>query len=188
MKLPAFVQTVALSRKPVPNHPLWLEQTPAILERLQAENTPPLLDRSAIEHLFDVRRHQAIYLLHRFSGYQVGRTFVVSRDAVIAFLEKLLAGGALPSVQNKKNRVIEFLGEARQSLQGPAIPLPSKKFSDLTLAGLPAGIRLQPDQLTIQFQGATDLLEKLFALSQALANDYEALESALAGGSDGSGS
>ena len=30
---------------------------------------------------FGVRRRQAIYLLGRFGGYQVGRTFVVPREA-----------------------------------------------------------------------------------------------------------
>ena len=170
----------------MPNHPLWLEHVPDILQRLQAEEIPPVLDRQAIEHLFGVRRRQAIHLLHRFSGYQMGRTFVVSRDAVIAFLEDILSGGTLAVVQAQKKHVLEFLGQVRQALQGPVLRVPTKKFSEITFAGLPAGIHLQPDQLTIQFQGATDLLEKLFVLSQALANDFEALESALAGGSDGS--
>ena len=170
----------------MPKHPLWLEHVPDILDRLQAEETPPVLDRQAIEHLFGVRRRQAIHLLHRCSGYQVGRTFVVSRDAVRAFLEEIQAGGALTVIEAKKNHVIEFLGEARQALLGPSIPVPTKRFSEMTLAGLPDGVHLAPDQLTIHFQSATDLLEKLFALSQALANDFEALETALAGGSDGS--
>ena len=169
----------------MPNHPTWLEHVPDILDRLQAEETPPLLDRQAIEHLFGVRRRQAIHLLHRFSGYQVGRTFVVSRDAVRAFLEDRQTNGTWEVVNTKKNHVIAFLGEARQALQAPVLALPTKKFSEITLDGLPAGIHLKPDQLTIQFQGATDLLEKLFALSQALVNDLDRLEAALAGGARG---
>jgi hypothetical protein len=129
-----------------------------------------------------VRRRQAIALLHRFTGYQVGRTFVVSREAVIEFLETIVASGAIAEATAKKRSVLEFLGEARQALQLPSIPLPAAKLSEITFDGLPSGIRLQTDQLTIHFASATDLLEKLFSLSQALANDFETLERTLAAG------
>ena len=44
---------------------------------------------------------------------------------------------------------MEFLGEARQGLQLPSIPLPAAtKLSDITFNGLPPGIRLQPDRLS----------------------------------------
>ena len=46
----------------------------------------------------------------------------------------------------------------------------------LELSGLPAGIRLESSQLTVDFHNPMELLEKLFALSQALANDYEKFE------------
>jgi hypothetical protein len=102
---------------------------------------------------------------------------------VIEFLQKILTGGALEESAAKKTSVSEFLGEARQALQLPSIPLPAaSKLSGITFDGLPPGIRLQPDQLTLQFQGATDLLEKLLFLSQALANDFETLELKLAAG------
>jgi hypothetical protein len=166
----------------LPNQPTWLEHVPDILAKVQSEKTPPILDRQAIEGLFRIRRRQAIVLLHRFAGYQVGRTFVVPREAVIEFLQKILAGGSLEQAEAKKKHVIEFLGEARQGLQLPSILLPDTKLSDITFDGLPLGIRLQPDELTIHFQDATDLLQKLLSLSQALANDFEALEFKLAAG------
>jgi len=155
----------------LPNHPTWLERVPDILEKVQSERTPPILDRQAIEGLFGIRRRQAIALLHRLAGYKVGRTFVVPREA------------AIEEAAAKKSGVMEFLGEARQGLQLPSIPLPvAAKLSDITFNGLPPGIRLQPDRLTIRFQSATDLLQKLFSLSQALANDFETLELQLAAG------
>jgi hypothetical protein len=152
---------------------------------LESETAPPILDRKAIETLFGVRRRQAIALLHRFDGYQLGRTFVAPRQAVIDFLAPLAASEPLARVRAQKRRVEEFLGEARQSLTLLRIPLPAAKLSEITFAGLPSGIHLLPGQLSIHFAGATELLEKLFALSQALANDFEALESALAGPSHG---
>jgi hypothetical protein len=167
----------------LPTHPTWLERVPDILEKVQSERTPPILDRQAIEGLFGIRRRQAIALLHRLAGYKVGRTFVVPREAAIEFLQKILASGAIEEAAAKKSGVMEFLGEARQGLQLPSIPLPvAAKLSDITFNGLPPGIRLQPDRLTIRFQSATDLLQKLFSLSQALANDFETLELQLAAG------
>jgi hypothetical protein len=46
------------------------------------------------------------------------------------------------------------------------------------LAGLPSDIDIGPHEGTIRFQHPHDLLEKLFALSQALANEYESFEAA----------
>jgi hypothetical protein len=170
-------------RSRLPNHPTWLERVPDILSKIQCEKTPPILDRQAIEDLFGVRRRQAITLLHRLAGYKVGRTFVVPREAVIEFLQKIAASGAIEEAAAKKNSLIEFLGQAKQSLQLPSIPLPATtKLSEITFHGLPPGIRLQPDELTIHFQGAPDLLQKLLSLSQALANDFETLEGKLAAG------
>jgi hypothetical protein len=42
--------------------------------------------------------------------------------------------------------------------------------------GLPAGIDLGPERLSIAFLEPAELLEKLVELSQALANDYSAFE------------
>ena len=160
----------------MPDHPTWLERIPEILKALTSATAPPFLDRHAIEQLFGVRRRQAISLLHYFDGYQVGRAFVVPRESVIRFLEQRHTGTALQEVVAQKQRVSEFLGEARQGLLLPRIPLPAAQASEMTLAGLPAGIQLLPGRLSIHFDDATDLLGKLFSLSQALANDFESLE------------
>jgi hypothetical protein len=165
----------------VPDHPSWLERVPELLIKLQAETAPPLLDRAAIETLFGLRRRQAIALLHRFPGYQLGRTFVVPRESVIEFLARQPTCERLEQAEAQKQRVAEFLGEARQALTLPRISLPlPTKLSEITFAGLPPGIELTPGRLSIQFESATGLLEKLFALAQAFANDFESLEAALA--------
>jgi hypothetical protein len=169
----------------LPDHPTWFDRLPKLLSTVQSQNDPPFLDRQAIETLFGLRRRQAIVLMHRLEGYKVGQALVVSRYTVIEFLQKILASGSLEQAGAKKNHVIEFLAEARQGLQLPSIPLPATKLSDITFDGLPPGIRLQPDELTIQFHGAADLLQKLLSLSQALANDFETFELTLASGGSG---
>jgi hypothetical protein len=46
---------------------------------------------------------------------------------------------------------------------------------------LPAGIRLEPGSLKVEFHDSQELLQKLFALSQAIANDFEQFEKIAAG-------
>jgi hypothetical protein len=42
-------------------------------------------------------------------------------------------------------------------------------------------VGLSPGELHIQFQSSEELLSKLFALAQAIANDYEAFEKRTSG-------
>jgi hypothetical protein len=142
--------------------------------RLQDPTAPPFLDRPTIETLFGVRRRQAIHLLRRFGGYQVGRTFLVATESVLRFLEEPTVDEDILAAKAQKQRVADFLGQARQGLSLPRIPFSqAPKLSDITFAGLPPGIHLTPARLSIEFETATELLEKLFSLSQALVNDFE---------------
>ena len=52
----------------------WLLQIPEIVSLLETFEVP-VVDRAIIERLFGLRRRRAIELLHRFGGYQAGRTF-----------------------------------------------------------------------------------------------------------------
>ena len=161
----------------MPDQPTWIESVPEILETLEAPGTPPFLDRPTIEVLFGVRRRQAIQLLGRFGGYKVGRAFLVPREAVVGFLREPQRWRAAAEEKGRFERVANALGEARSELQQRRIPIPAQtETRQMEFAGLPPGIRLEPAQLTIQFQTPVELLEKLFALSQALTNDYETFE------------
>jgi hypothetical protein len=79
--------------------------------------------------------------------------------------------------------VAAALGEARQGLTLPRIAIPApQKLSTITFAGLPTDIRLEPGCLAVEFASAQDLVEKLFTLAPAFANDYESLSTALGEG------
>ena len=47
---------------------------------------------------------------------------------------------------------------------------------DTRINALPAGIRLEPGSLNVAFRDPQELLQRLFALSQAMANDFESFE------------
>ena len=44
------------------------------------------------------------------------------------------------------------------------------------LSGLPEGVSVEPGRIEVRFNGAKDAVGRLFALAQALTNDYEQFE------------
>jgi hypothetical protein len=173
----------------MPSQPSWIKYVPQILQTLESPAAPSLLDRPAVEVLFGLRRRQAIHLLRRFGGYKIGKTFLVPRETVVRFLRDPNLWSAAGEERGRFEQVRSALGEARQELQQRSIPIPARTEAlRLDLSGLPAGIRLETAQLTVQFETPVDLLEKLFALSQALTNDYDTFErSWIAAGRTGGG-
>jgi len=112
-----------------------------------------------------------------FGGYKVGKAFLVPREAVIGFLRDPQRWRAAADEKGRFERVASALGEARSELQQRRIPIPTQSETlRLEFSGLPDGIRLEAGQLVIQFAKPVELLEKLFALSQALTNDYQTFE------------
>jgi hypothetical protein len=167
----------------VPDQPSWIGFVPQILRELEAPGSPPFLDRPAVEALFGVRRRQAIELLRRFGGYQIGKTFLAPREAVVRFLRDPERWPAVAGEKARFARVLNALGAARTELDQRRIPIPRVAERQRgEISGLPPGIRLEAGQLTVQFATPVELLEKLFALSQILTNDYEAFERQWSGG------
>ncbi len=151
---------------------------PAVLGFLTGPGAPESVDRSSIETLLGVRRRRAILILHQCDASPRGRELLASREAVVAFLERQDHEAALHRERERQQQVAEALGQARRGLALPRISLPHQRPT-LTLAGLPEGIHLTQGNLSVDFTGAQDLVEKLFTVAQAFADDYESLESAL---------
>jgi hypothetical protein len=161
----------------MPGQPSWIDRLPEILESLEAPGFPPFLDRPAVEVLFGVRRRQAIELLRRFGGYQVGKTFLAPREMVAGFLRHPQRWSAAAEERGRFERVRNALGDARQELDQRRIAIPTRKETlRIEFSGLPAGILLEAGKLTVDFATPAELLEKLFALAQALGNDYDTFE------------
>ena len=154
----------------------WLLRVPQILAELSALDVP-VVDRALCERLFGLRRRRAIDLMRCFGGYQAGRTFLIERSKLIAELEQVRDGGDFKMETRRKERLAERLEAIRRLQVGSrvAIPVEPEVLSRL-LPDLPAGVGLSRGELRIQFETSEDLLSKLFALAQAIANDYEAFE------------
>lgn len=154
----------------------WLLRIPEILEELSGLDVP-VVDRAVCERLFRVRRRRAIDLIRWFGGYQAGRTFLVDRARLVALLEKLRDSPDFKLEWQRKERLSAKLDEMRRLQAGThvAVPVGLEVFGQ-RLPDLPAGVALGAGTLQIQFESPEELVGKLFALAQAIANDYEAFE------------
>ena len=108
----------------------WLLHIPEIVSQLETFSVP-VVDRAIIEHLFGLRRRQAIELLHRFGGYQAGRTFLVNRRLLIEQLRRLADREEFQQENRGKERLDHVVGQLRRD-QTPArvkIPIQPDVFS-----------------------------------------------------------
>ena len=165
----------------MPMRKTWLVRLPEILGDLAGMEVP-VIDRAVFERVFGVRRRRAIQLLHFFGGYQSRRTFLVDRLALIAQLEPIRAGAEFVMEERRRQRLSEALEKVRLHRAAARVRIPVEPgVLDRRLSDLPEGIHLQPGSLRVEFCKVEDLLAKLFELSKAAANDFEAFRGAAEG-------
>jgi hypothetical protein len=167
----------------VPNQPSWLLRVNEILEDLgDAEMaTHPFLTRAAVEKLFRLKRRQAIQLMHSVGGYQIGKTLVVGRAKLAAWLRRASLGEQVWWEQVRHIRVEKAIEEVQQERearkQRAVVP---RTALELKIEGIPPTVTVRSGELRLEFSGADDLFRQLFELAQAMKNDYERFK-ALAG-------
>ncbi len=163
----------------MPAQPNWLTRVPQLLELLRAIE-PPVLGRQAVEEIFQLKRRQAIHLMHRFGGFQLGRTFVIDRLRLIAELERLRAEPNYWWEAARRRRFSQALTQLRASSRAAKVLLPvAMPRPDQPAPSLPAGVELHPGELRVRFQSAVDLLGKLYEVAQQAAADLEDFEKLL---------
>jgi hypothetical protein len=154
------------------------------IRNMLADAALPVVDRAAVERLFRLRRRQAIELMHRFGGYQAGRTFLIAREEILAQLDCILATGEYQRETARRERLVAAVESVRRTRQSEAVRIPvSAEVFDSRLETLGPGVHLDTGKLAIEFAGPEDLLRKLFGLAQAVANDYAAFRRAATTGS-----
>jgi hypothetical protein len=154
----------------------WLQRVPEILEELRALDVP-VLDRAAIQRLFNFQRRRAIQFMHGQGGYQAGHSFLVDRARLIAQLEVLQHGDDFQRESRRRIRLEDTIEQVRRHAVASRVRIPVEAAVFSTrIDALPPGIRLEPGSLNVTFQNPQELLQRLFALSQAMANDFELFE------------
>ena len=128
--------------------------------------------------MFQVGRRRAIQLIHRFGGYQSGRTFLIERNSLLCSLAALESGDEFSTELHRKERLSAELDGLREFTRAARISVPAAPgVYNTRLSSLPEGVRLESGRLTIEYQYGSpeELLERLFVLSQALVNDFGVL-------------
>ena len=159
----------------MPPKPSWIKKIPQIrvaVERL----SDPFVDRRGVEKIFHLRSPQAVKLLRLLASYEGGNTLVVSREALLEFLETTERGRVYQAEVLRRAQVQEALEEARLETAARKIRFKVAAQLGQNLGDLPASIRLAPGELHVTYAGAEDLLRQLYALSKAIARDFSGFE------------
>ena len=162
----------------MPAKTLWLLNIPEVVSLLGTFDVP-VVDRAIIERLFGLRRRRAIELLHRFGGYQAGKTFLIDRRLLMEHLRRIADGEEFQRESQRKERLDHAVDQLRrqQTAARVNISVQPDVFSR-KLANLSPGVALEAGHLHISFSCTEDLLSKLFELSQAASNDFDRFRAA----------
>ena len=156
----------------MPTKPSWFQQLPVILETLDA-TAAPVVDRAAFEKLFGVKRRRAQQLMTAFGGFEAGGTCLLERTQLLGAMRALQGGEEYGRERRRKARVVDQLDEARRVLAARRIPITPPPLGS---KALPEGVELGPGELRVSFSSAEELLTRLFALSQTIAEDFVGFE------------
>ncbi len=154
----------------MPAKPAWYSRLPEILDALRATGSVPYVERETLERLFHVRRRRAHQLMSAFGGFQIGRTYLIDRGALIDALERIARGDPFSWEARRKAKLADVLNEAHQDFAGRQVKIPAYRHA---LPAWPAGVTLKRGELRIQFNDTEQLLKRLFELSQSILNNYD---------------
>ena len=165
----------------MPPTPRWLLAIPDAISQLeQLDRT--LLTRGDVEQLFGVSRARAATLMQTFGAELTGNQRTLPRTQLLRQLRRHRARAAFRGEATRRDRVVTAIRQAR--LTGIRVAVPVEALEG-RLASLPAGVHVARDRIEVRFSGAQDAVARLYALAQALTNDYEQFEALVDGETPG---
>ncbi len=156
----------------MPAKPRWLLAIPDAIRQLEGLDRD-LLTRRDMERLFGVSRARAAQLMRTFGAEFAGYSRVLRRTDLLRQLRKYRTRAAFRGEEQRRARLVAELRTAR--LTGIRVAVPVEAL-EARLAGLPEGVVVEPGRIEVRFTGAREAVVCLFALAQALTNDYERFE------------
>ena len=165
----------------MPAKPRWLLAIPDAITQLEALDQD-LLTRRDLERLFGVSKVRATQLMTAFGAGRTGHLLTLPRAALLRQIRRQRKRAAFRHEATRREKVVTALRQARLTGIRAAVPLEALEGR---LSGLPAGVSVEPGRIEVRFRGAKDAVGRLFALAQALTNDYEQFEALVDGATPG---
>ena len=156
----------------MPATPRWLLAIPDAIRQLAALDRE-VLTRRDVEQLFGVSRARAAMLMQTFGAELTGNQRTLPRTQLLRQLRRHRTRAAFRGEADRRERLLTELRTAR--LTGIRVAVPVEALEG-RLASLPEGVNVARDRIEVRFSGAQDAVARLFALAQALTNDYEQFE------------
>jgi hypothetical protein len=156
----------------VPARPRWLLAVPDAIAQLETLDRERLTRRD-LEDLFGISKPRAAVLMRTFGAEPVGNIRMLARTQLLRHLRARQKSAAYSGEVDRRERLITALRRARVS--GIRVPVVASVLS-IKLAGLPEGVTVARGRIEVRFDGAREAVGRLFALAQALTNDYERFE------------
>ena len=141
-----------------------------------------MLTRGDVEQLFGVSRARAATLMQTFGAALTGNQRTLPRTQLLRQLRKHRARAAFRGEAARRERLLTELRTAR--LTGIRVAVAIEAL-EARLSGLPAGVSVEPGRIEVRVSGVQDAVARLFALAQALTNDYEQFEALVDGAMPG---
>ena len=156
----------------MPATPRWLLAIPDAIRQLEALDRD-LLTRRDLERLFGVSRARAATLMQTFGAEMTGYQRTLPRTQLLRQLRRHRTRAAFRGEATRRDRVVTAIRQAR--LTGIRVAVPVEALEG-RLASLPEGVHVARDRIDVRFSGAQEAVARLFALAQALTNDYDRFE------------
>jgi hypothetical protein len=128
-----------------------------------------------LEFLLGVGRRRAQQILAPCVVDRVGTSGLADRDALITRLEKIAEGDeGFYEIERRRN-VANLIGALRQEriAQPQLLVEAPTAVVNQAFETLPAGVRLEPGRILVEFDQPQQGLEKLLALAMAISNDFD---------------
>ena len=162
----------------MPAKPTWYRKLPDVIEELR-RHPRPYVDRATVEFLLGVSRRRAQQIMAPcVLDRRPGINGLADRETLITRLERIAQGDEGAYEIDRSRKVANLIEGLRQQwiaqpqllVEAPASVV-NQEFDNL-----PAGVRLEPGRITVEFDEPQQGLEKLLALAMAISNDFDLFE------------
>ena len=119
-----------------------------------------------------------------FGAGRPGHLLTLPRAELLRQLRRPRKRAAFRHEETRREKVVTEIRRAR--LTGIDPRGRARRGARGLLSGLPDRVSVEPGRIEVRFSGAQDAVGRLYALAQALVNDYERFE-ALVGGNEAAG-